>query len=146
MAEGRRDLEVVYNVDRILDAHTHLTGQENEEGLLECLDACGVERAFVFAPMPNVQAHEITSDSMLTTGLLGSDPSAWDLKVDVSFGPAADYQLEVWQRCINTLPAAMLMYGTDPFWPMGPEEYREQYPQPQLGLFETATTLGHIVQ
>jgi hypothetical protein len=39
----------------------------------------------------------------------------------------------------------MLMYGTDTFWPIDPEMYREQYLQPQLGLFETATTLGHIV-
>jgi hypothetical protein len=37
------------------------------------------------------------------------------------------------------------MYGTDTFWPASPEMYREQYLQPQLGLFETATTLGHIV-
>ena len=82
----------------------------------------------------------------VTTGLFGQDPSAWDLKVDISFGPAAGYQPEVWRRCIDTLPPAMLMYGTDTFWPMGPEEYREQYLQPQPGLFETATTLGHIVQ
>ena len=34
----------------------------------------------------------------------------------------------------------MLMYGTDTFWPIDPEMYREQYLQPQLGLFETATT------
>ena len=40
----------------------------------------------------------------------------------------------------------MLLYGTDTFWPMQPEMYRESYLQPQLGLFETATTLGHIVQ
>jgi hypothetical protein len=39
----------------------------------------------------------------------------------------------------------MLMYGTDTFWPVDPEMYREQYLQPQLGLFETATTLGHVV-
>jgi hypothetical protein len=39
----------------------------------------------------------------------------------------------------------MLMYGTDTFWPVSAEEYREQYLQPTLGLFETATTLGHIV-
>ena len=39
-----------------MDAHTHLTGQENAEQLLECMDICGVEKAFVFAPMLNVQA------------------------------------------------------------------------------------------
>ncbi len=47
-----------------MDAHTHLTGQESAEQALECLDAVGVEKAFVFAPMLDVQAHEITSDSM----------------------------------------------------------------------------------
>jgi uncharacterized protein len=279
---------VVYNLDGILDAHTHLTGREGESAgsILECMDFCGVEKAFVFAPMLDVGAHEITSDSLddirahndycadvcseapdrllgfctlnpipdisdgdldravdltieeaercyhelglrgagelvpshwypneapltrlwraladlgmytvfhagifydgrqsaycrpayfeavraapgfkghlahagwpwhdecvavlkVTTGLFGDVPESWDLKVDLSFGPPSDYQLEVWQRCIDTLPPQMLMYGTDAFWPMGPEMYREQYLQPQLGLFETATTLGNIVQ
>jgi hypothetical protein len=39
----------------------------------------------------------------------------------------------------------MLIYGTDTFWPESPEAYREKYLQPQLGLFETVTTRGHIV-
>ena len=39
----------------------------------------------------------------------------------------------------------MLIYGTDTFWPVDPKMYREHYLQPQLGLFETATTLGHVV-
>ena len=82
----------------------------------------------------------------VTTGLFGQEPENWDLKVDLSFGPAADWQLEVWQHCIDTLPPQMLMYGTDTFWPVDPEVYREQYLQPQLGLFETAATTGHIVQ
>ena len=81
----------------------------------------------------------------VTTGVFGQDPENWDLRVDLSFGSPTDWQLEVWQHCIDTLPPAMLMYGTDTFWPVSPEEYREQYLQPQLGLFETATTLGHIV-
>src|SRR3712207_51654 len=55
---------VVHNVDRILDAHTHLTGQESAEEILECMDFCGVEKAFVFAPMLNVHAHQITPDSL----------------------------------------------------------------------------------
>ncbi len=38
------------------------------------------------------------------------------------------------------------MYGIDTLWPALPEKYRESYLQPQPGLFETATTLGHIVQ
>ena len=64
MDEGRRGLEVVYNLDRILDAATHLTGQESASQILECLDAVGVEKAFIFAPMLNVSAHEVTSDNM----------------------------------------------------------------------------------
>jgi uncharacterized protein len=281
----RSKQEVVYNVERILDAHTHLTGQESAEEILKCMDACGVEKAFVFAPMLDVQAHEITSDSLddihthndycadicskaperllgfctlnpmpdladgnldravnfmieeaercyhelglrgagelvpthwyphdpalsslwrtlaelgiytvfhagifydgrqstycrpayfesvreapgfkghlahvgwpwydecvavmsVTRGVFGQDPASWDLRCDLSFGPPTDWQLEVWQHCIDTLPPQMLMYGTDTFWPCKPEWYREQYLQPQLGLFETATTLGHIV-
>jgi predicted TIM-barrel fold metal-dependent hydrolase len=291
MAEGggnQGNLQVAYNVDRILDAHTHLTGMEGEsdESILECMDFCGIEKVFLFAPMLNVRAHEITSDSLdnirthndycadicskaperllgfctlnptphlaggdleravdlmieeadrcyhelglrgagelipthwhasepplarlwealadlrmytifhagvfydgrqstycrpayfegvraapnfkghvahvgwpwydecvammkVTTGVFGENPEDWDLRVDLSFGPAADWQLEVWQHCIDTLPPQMLLYGTDTFWPMQPEMYRESYLQPQLGLFETATTLGHIVQ
>jgi len=286
--DGRRssDLQVVYNLERILDAHTHLIGQESAEEILECMDACGVEKVFLFAPMLNVQAHEITSDSLddirthndycadvcsrapdrllgfcnlnpipdlaggdldravdlmveeagrcyhelglrgageivpthwyshdralvrlwqtlaelrmytvfhagifydgrqstycrpayfeavrqapgfkghlahvgwpwydegvavlkVTTGVFGDDPAGWDLRCDLSFGPPTDWQLEVWQHCIDTLPPQMLMYGTDTFWPVSPEMYREQYLQPQLGLFETAATMGHIVQ
>ena len=68
-----------------------------------------------------------------------------DLKTDLSFGSPADWQLDVWQRAIDTLPPAMLCYGSDVFWPCEPEQYREKYLQPQLGLFETAATLGHIV-
>jgi hypothetical protein len=74
------------------------------------------------------------------------DPEEWGFKVDLSFGAPADWQLEVWQYSIDTLPTEMLLYASDAFWPCEPEEYREKYLQPQLGLFETATTLGHIVQ
>jgi hypothetical protein len=81
----------------------------------------------------------------VTTGRFGGDPADWDLRTDLSFGSPTDWQLEVWQHCIDTLPPQMLMYGTDVFWPCEPEEYREQFLQPQLGLFETSTTLGHIV-
>ena len=76
----------------------------------------------------------------VTTGVFGEDPADWDLRVDLSFGSPTDWQLEVWQHCIDTLPPQMLMHGTDTFWPIDPEMYREQYLQPQFGLFETATT------
>ena len=71
---SRSELQVVYNVDRILDCHTYLTGRESAEQILEYRGACGVDQ----------RQH--------------------------------------------------------------PRQYRESYLQPQLGLFETATTLGHIVQ
>ena len=63
---SQSDLQVVYNIDRILDCHTHLTGMEGEsaESILECMDFCGVEKVFLFAPMLNIQAHEITSDNL----------------------------------------------------------------------------------
>jgi predicted TIM-barrel fold metal-dependent hydrolase len=62
---GRRsEREVVYNLDRLLDAHTHLTEQESAEQIFECMDFCGIEKVFLFAPMLNVQVHEITSDSL----------------------------------------------------------------------------------
>lgn len=32
--------------------------------ILECIDCCGVERTFVFAPMSDVRVHETTSDSL----------------------------------------------------------------------------------
>jgi hypothetical protein len=51
----------------------------------------------------------------VTTGVFGSGPKDWDLKVDLSFGSPNDWQFEVWQRCIDTLPPAMLMYGPDTF-------------------------------
>jgi predicted TIM-barrel fold metal-dependent hydrolase len=67
MSENGRDRsarDVVYNVDGILDAHTHLTGQESAEEILVYMDFCGIEKAFLFAPMLDVQAHEITSDNL----------------------------------------------------------------------------------
>ncbi|MCA1688489.1 MAG: hypothetical protein LC714_07860 [Actinobacteria bacterium] len=56
MTEGRSPGvgPVIHNVDRVLDAHTHLSGSgsgESAENILECLDACGVEKVFLFAPL-----------------------------------------------------------------------------------------------
>jgi hypothetical protein len=48
---------------KILDAHTHLSGSEtdeNTEGIVACLDACHVDKAFVFAPLLNVHSWELT--------------------------------------------------------------------------------------
>ncbi len=49
------------------------------------------------------------------------DPDEWGFKVDLSFGPPADWQLQVWQRSIDTLPTEMLLYASDVFWPCEPE-------------------------
>ena len=57
-----------------------------------------------------------------------------------------DWQLDVWQYSIDTLPTEILLYASDVLWPCESEEYCEKYLQPQLGLFETATTLGHIAE
>jgi predicted TIM-barrel fold metal-dependent hydrolase len=277
---------MTYNVDMILDAHTHLTGSEEPGQILECMNACAVEKAFIFAPELDVATRHLTNNNLddirkhndycadvcsaepdrllgfctlnpapeigegdldravdlmveeahrcyhelglrgagelvptrwypydppllrlwetladlgmytvfhtgifydgressycrptyyevahQVRGFMGhlahvgwpwhdeciavinigskfmrSDPDEWGFKTDLSFGAPADWQLEVWQRSIDTLPPDMLLYASDVFWPCEPEEYREKYLQPQLGLFETATTLGHIVE
>jgi predicted TIM-barrel fold metal-dependent hydrolase len=277
---------MTHNVEMILDAHTHLTGSEDPDQILECMNACAVEKAFLFAPELDVATRHLTNDNLddirthndycanvcsaaperllgfctlnptpnlangdleravslmieeahrcyhelglrgagelvptrwypndpsllplwetlaelgmytvFHTGIfydgresaycrpvyyevihevpgfkghlahvgwpwheeciavlnIGSnfvqmDPEEWGFKVDLSFGPPADWQLEVWQYSIDTLPTDMLLYASDVFWPCEPEQYREKYLQPQLGLFETATTLGYIVE
>jgi uncharacterized protein len=74
----------------------------------------------------------------------GSSPQDWQMRADVSFGAAADWQLELWQGALDTLPAEMSLYGSDVFWPAEPEQYVEQYLRPQLGLFEVAATRSHL--
>ena len=54
------------------------------------------------------------------------------------------WQLESWQRAIDSLPHTMLMYASDVFWPCTPTRHREQFRQPQLELFEVAVTRGHL--
>src|SRR2546430_507097 len=47
---------------RILDAHTHLSGPESGEsaqGILACMDECGVDKAFVIAPLLDVHTWEL---------------------------------------------------------------------------------------
>lgn len=80
----------------------------------------------------------------METMVKGQDPAHWQYRADVSFGPPDDWQLPTWQRAIESLPPAMIMYGSDLFWPVDPEKYREQYLQPQLGLFEVSVTQGHV--
>jgi hypothetical protein len=53
---------VTYHLDKVLDAHTHPTGSqsgESTENILECLNACGIEKAFIFAPELDVQTRAL---------------------------------------------------------------------------------------
>jgi hypothetical protein len=66
--EGARTVgPVIHNLDRILDAHTHLSGSESgecAENILDCMDACGVEKAFIFAPELDVQTRLLTNEHL----------------------------------------------------------------------------------
>jgi nucleotide-binding universal stress UspA family protein len=57
--EGARTVgPVIQNLDKVLDAHTHLSGSEsgeNSENILDCMDACGVEKAFIFESRPGTR-------------------------------------------------------------------------------------------
>ncbi|MBV9358610.1 MAG: amidohydrolase family protein [Chloroflexi bacterium] len=52
---------------RILDAHTHLAGSESGESarsILACLDACGVDRAFTFAPLIDLRSDQLSDEHL----------------------------------------------------------------------------------
>ena len=60
---------VTHNVEKILDAHTHLSGSgsgESAENILECLDACGVEKVFLFAPLIDLSSMQLTDENGIT--------------------------------------------------------------------------------
>jgi predicted TIM-barrel fold metal-dependent hydrolase len=80
----------------------------------------------------------------METIFYGDDPQRWQLRADLSFGPPDDWQRESWERALVGLPHTMILYASDVFWPCTPERYREQYLQPQLGLFEVAVTDRHL--
>ncbi|MBV9579450.1 MAG: amidohydrolase family protein, partial [Chloroflexi bacterium] len=88
---------------------------------------------------------EVLAVLAMETQLHGQDPANWQLRTDLSFGPPDDWQLTTWQKAIDAVPSRMLCYGSDVFWPVSPREYREQYLQPQFGLFEVAATNSHIM-
>ena len=66
MTEGRSpDVgPMTHNVEMILDAHTHLTGSEDPDQILECMNACAVEKAFLFAPELDVATRHLTNDNL----------------------------------------------------------------------------------
>jgi predicted TIM-barrel fold metal-dependent hydrolase len=66
----------------------------------------------------------------------------WQLKADLSFGCPPDWQLESVCRALNMLPADMLMYASDCFWPATPTRYLEEFVYPQLANLEAAATMS----
>jgi predicted TIM-barrel fold metal-dependent hydrolase len=51
----------------VVDAHTHTSGPEHDgpaEDVVACLDACGVEKAFVFAPLLAQQGLHLTEENL----------------------------------------------------------------------------------
>ncbi len=69
----------------------------------------------------------------------------WQLKVDLSFGCPADWQVESFRKALNMLPHDMLMFGSDVFWPCDRQRYLEEFVYPQLATFEAAATLARGV-
>lgn len=69
-------------------------------------------------------------------------PDRWQLKADLSFGCPPDWQVESVCKAINMLPADMLMYASDCFWPCDPTRYLEEFVYPQLATLEAAATLS----
>src|SRR6266576_2896538 len=58
---------MAYESLKILDAHTHLSGAESgetPEHILASLDACGVDSAFVFAPLLNVRSWQLADGDL----------------------------------------------------------------------------------
>ena len=73
----------------------------------------------------------------------GPDPAdRWQLKADLSFGCPPDWQVESVRRAMDMLPANMLMYASDCFWPCEPSRYLEEFVFPQLATVESAATLS----
>jgi predicted TIM-barrel fold metal-dependent hydrolase len=55
------------SLERVLDAHTHLTGSENGESaqnIVETLDAVSVDKAFVFAPLLHSQSWQLAENDI----------------------------------------------------------------------------------
>jgi predicted TIM-barrel fold metal-dependent hydrolase len=55
------------SLDRVLDAHTHLSGSQSGEdaaGIVGTLDEAGVDKAFVFAPLLDTRSFQLVADDM----------------------------------------------------------------------------------
>ena len=75
----------------------------------------------------------------------GEREDPWQLKVDLSFGCPADWQVDSFRKALNMLPHDMLMYASDVFWSCDRQRYMEEFVYPQLATFEAAATLARGV-
>jgi predicted TIM-barrel fold metal-dependent hydrolase len=66
----------------------------------------------------------------------------WQLIADFSFGAPPDWQLETVRKALDTIEPQRLVYGSDCWWPLAPEQYLEQYLLPHLTTFEVAATVS----
>jgi predicted TIM-barrel fold metal-dependent hydrolase len=62
----------------------------------------------------------------------------WQLKADFSFGAPPDWRVDSLLKALNSLPPDQLVYGSDCWWPIKPEEYLRQSLLPHLAAFEAA--------
>src|SRR5437763_863293 len=140
----------------IIDAHTHTSGPDADGTPAEavrCMDQCGVEMAFMFAPLLDVHGHLAhlgwpwVDECIATLAMETFHPQSdrkdhWQLKVDLSFGCPPDWQVDSFRKALNMLPHDMLMYASDVFWPCDRQRYMEEFAYPQLATFEAAATLA----
>ena len=60
-------LGVAYDRLPIIDVHTHTSGSDADgppNGVVKCMNACGVEQAFMFAPLLSVHGLDLTDSSL----------------------------------------------------------------------------------
>ena len=107
----------------ILDAHTHLSGSEfgeTPDNIIQTLDVCGVDKAFVFAPLLDVRSWKLINDDLsdirshndYCAGIASADPQRLFgfCVVDPSPGlaggssaRAVDLMIEEVSRCYHDL-------------------------------------------
>jgi predicted TIM-barrel fold metal-dependent hydrolase len=62
-----QQLGILHDQLPIMDVHTHTSGEGRDgspEGVVQCMEACGVEKAFLFAPLLNVSGLHIVAEHL----------------------------------------------------------------------------------
>jgi uncharacterized protein len=62
----------------------------------------------------------------------------WQLKADFSFGAPPDWRVDTLVKALDSLAPAQLVYGSDCWWPLKPEQYMQDSLLPHLATFEAA--------